>query len=180
MRRSLSGTKPLALLLFFTVLAFAEERSMCLGQTPDQRDEVFRATEVFVATIFPVTELPTELLEARQHIDNAFDPRGMVRLSDVIQVPYFPAPICYPYRFSDSGLEKLKNALSELPDVDRQSILNGEYPNIPQLQRDQFGHGSTHQNSNNRTLHLVSSALYSSRTVLCVPDLRGNGVRQRS
>src|SRR5262245_4770094 len=91
---------------------------------------------IFISTVYPVIEVDQDLVEWVEPIPDAYSFWGKTVISSVAaeQTTFFPAPPSYPYRFSDTGIQILRQKLGEIPEIDSATITEQTFPNIPQDQ----------------------------------------------
>jgi hypothetical protein len=85
---------------------------------------------VFISTVHPVIELDRDLVELVEPVAEAYSFWGVSSVS-AVQQTFFPAPLSYPYKFSEKGIQLLKHNLHQIAEVDSTTITERTFPNIP-------------------------------------------------
>jgi len=88
---------------------------------------------LFISTVYHVVEVDDSLVELIEPIADAYSFWGRTIISSraATQKTFFPAPLSYPYRFSDKGLQILKHKLEQIPEINTSTISEQTFPNIP-------------------------------------------------
>ena len=129
-----SGRQRRSLLILLGLLLVAAE-SASFSVISDARDSqivqepVFEAP-VFISVVFPVIELKEDWVEMMPIIPDAYDFRGKTIISISKEKFYYPAPLSYPYRFTDRGLRELQARVRQIAEVEPSSIKGNSFPNV--------------------------------------------------
>jgi hypothetical protein len=118
---------------FYIDLSSAEEIRMAENPSSRRASMSLLKGPVFISTVYPVVEVEHDLVELIEPIADAYSfwGRTIISSQDATPKTFFPAPLSYPYRFSDKGLQVLKSKLKQISEVNTSTISEQTFPNIP-------------------------------------------------
>ena len=93
---------------------------------------------VFITTVYPVSQIDNQIVELTDPIKDAYSFAGRSLISRRFMTEYFPTPLSYPYQFSEAGLERLKQELSNHQSVDSETVEVKTFSNIYRDQQHEF------------------------------------------
>jgi hypothetical protein len=129
-----------SLFLAFLAFSFLATKSARPAQSAELRDHqpIIRGP-VFIAVVFPVVELKRDRLEMVNPIPDAYSLWGRTIPSVIpAQKAYFPAPLSYPYQYTNRGLSALQQELKKNVEIEPLSVQARTFPNILKAHQEAF------------------------------------------
>jgi hypothetical protein len=115
------------------LIHFSFRRDIAMAETPSAAPPPFPIhAPIFISRVYPVLEVDHTLVEWVDPIEDAYSFWGKTLLSAVFpeETTFFPAPLSYPYRFSQQGIQNLQQKLKQIQEIDSATITERDFPNI--------------------------------------------------
>jgi hypothetical protein len=127
-------------LLYFVILifvvinsfakAFSREAISMSNEDVEKSKDIPIKGSVFISTVYPCVELDSNLIDMIDYIDRAYGLDGKEVLESIGSNEYYPAPLSYPYKFSENGITTIIKNLNSVENIDRGSVKIRSFPNI--------------------------------------------------